>query len=113
MLNVKEENHLYSDYQQRLEIIVVILSFQRKSEHPAVVGKRTKHVWSVKIAKVMFVARVQRQFVWNVSQKLSKDYGMWFLRKEINIFCWYYLDNTSYLVLKMFSKPGKMLRFIK
>ena len=44
MLNVKDKNPQYSDYQQRLEIILVILSFQRKSEHPVVVAKKTKHL---------------------------------------------------------------------
>ena len=111
MLNVKDKNPPYSDYQQRLEIILVILSFQRKSEHPVVVAKKTKHVWGVKIVMFMFVARVQSQFVWNVSQKLSKDYGMWFLQKEINTFCWYHVDNTSYQMLKVCSTTTSNVAF--
>ena len=44
MPKVKDENPPYSDYQQQLEIIVAMLSFQRKSEHHAIVAKETKHV---------------------------------------------------------------------
>ena len=40
MPNVKGENPPYSDYQQQLEITVVMLSFQRKSEHHIAVAKK-------------------------------------------------------------------------
>ena len=58
-----------------------------KSEHHAVVSKETKHVCGVKIARFMFAAIAQSQFVCNISQKLSKDYSMRFLQKETNILC--------------------------
>ena len=39
MSNVKKENPPYSDYQQQLEIIMMIMSFQRKSKHHVGIAK--------------------------------------------------------------------------
>ena len=78
-----------------------MLSFQRKSEHYVTVVKKAKHIWGVKIARIMFVAHAQIQFVWNISQKLSKDYTMWFLQKVTDILCEYHVDQASYWMLKL------------
>ena len=44
MSNVKVENRPYSNSQQQLEIIVMMMSFQRKSKHYAAVAKKKKSV---------------------------------------------------------------------
>ena len=84
MRNIKGEHPAYSDHQQQLEIMVMMLSFQRKNKHRVAVAKKTKHVW-------------------DVSQKLNIDYTMWFLQKGTDILCWFHVDQTSYWMLKLFT----------
>lgn len=100
---VWSKNPPYSDYHKQLKIIVVLLNFQRKSKRHVAVAKKN---WGGKGEWIMFVALTKSHFVWNVSQKLSKDWNMWILQKGTDILCWYHVDETSYWMLKRWSQTS-------
>ena len=74
---------------------------------------KTKRVGGVKIARIMFAAHAESQFVWNVSQKLSKYYTMWFLRKGTTILCWYHVEETRMNVKTLLTNHFKCLFFLQ
>ena len=58
MPNVKGEKPLYSDYQQKLEIVVARKSFQRKSEHHVAQLPKTQNLCVVR--------KLQRLCLWHM-----------------------------------------------
>ena len=72
---------------------------------------KTKRVGGVKIARIMFAAHAESQFVWNVSQKLSKDYTMWFLQKRTTILCWHHVEETRMNVKTLLTNHFKCFCF--
>ena len=97
MPNMKGKNLTYSGYQQQLEIIVLILSFQRKSEHHVATAEKNQETREALKLQGLFLWHIaQDQFLWNVSQKLGTLCGYTMYKKSKTTLCDFYKNEFIY-----------------